>query len=384
MDGIDPSMFFEHGRMYYCANDCGSRSENGEGISLAEADCETGRVIGKIRRIWTGTGGGFLEAPHIYHIGEYYYLLAAEGGTGLNHMVTEARSKEIWGPYEACPDNPILTNRNDISKKVLCCGHADLTEDYEGRFWLVHLGTRPANGTMSHLGRETFLTPAYQENGWIKVQGKKAVLTSQIQINAEQKPRVCITADFTKPEWEKDWLFVRGRNDDNYKRENGCLKLKAASSKLTDAQGQPTFAAMRQPDFDCEIQAEIECSPNIGAEAGLALYLNEKYIYKICIRSEKDNTYIIVDKRAEDFSQTVYKKMIETNYARLKIRATKERYEFYYTPSHCAEVFAATALSRFLSCEVAGKCFTGVTAGVYTEGKIGDVAVVYAFSMKTV
>lgn len=38
--------------------------------------------------------------------------MIAEGGTGLLHMETMARSKELFGPYEPNPSNPILTNAN--------------------------------------------------------------------------------------------------------------------------------------------------------------------------------------------------------------------------------------------------------------------------------
>ena len=54
--------------------------------------------------IWSGTGGGHLEVPQIYYKDSWYYLMAAEGGTFFNHMVTIARSKSIWGEYEVYED----------------------------------------------------------------------------------------------------------------------------------------------------------------------------------------------------------------------------------------------------------------------------------------
>ena len=157
MDGIDPSLFFEGGKAFYCANDIGSRMKRygTEGVSVAEIDMETGKLLEEPVRIWEGTHGGFLESPHIYHIGDYYYLMIAEGETSLNHMITIARSRSIYGPFEGCPDNPILTNRNDTSKRVLCSGHGDLVEDLHGNWWMVHLATRPSFAFYSHLGRET-------------------------------------------------------------------------------------------------------------------------------------------------------------------------------------------------------------------------------------
>jgi beta-xylosidase len=38
--------------------------------------------------------------------------MIAEGGTGLLHMETIARSKDLYGPYEPNAANPILTNAN--------------------------------------------------------------------------------------------------------------------------------------------------------------------------------------------------------------------------------------------------------------------------------
>ncbi|MBR0469787.1 MAG: glycoside hydrolase family 43 protein, partial [Clostridia bacterium] len=176
MDGIDPSMLFDDGKMYYCANDCGSRGKlhETEGISVAEMDPDSGKIIGEIKRVWNGTGGGWIEAPHIYHIGDWYYIIAAEGGTGVRHTEVEARSRSIWGPYESCPHNPILTNRNDTDKQAACCGHADLIQEADGKWWMVHLATRPYTSGKSPLGRETFLIPVAWQDGWFFAKGKKA------------------------------------------------------------------------------------------------------------------------------------------------------------------------------------------------------------------
>ena len=94
MDGIDPTILFDGDKMYYCTNDFGSRMKNygTEGVSVAEMKPDTFEIIGDIKRVWEGAGGGWLEGPHIYHIGEWYYILAAEGGTGVRHMEVAARS----------------------------------------------------------------------------------------------------------------------------------------------------------------------------------------------------------------------------------------------------------------------------------------------------
>lgn len=117
MGGIDPSILFDHGKAFYCTN--GSLHPGREEIVVAEISPETGDVIEGPITVWEGIGGGFLEAPHVYHIGEWFYLMAAEGGTNFNHMITLARSRSIWGPYESCPWNPILTNVHDTSRGAM-------------------------------------------------------------------------------------------------------------------------------------------------------------------------------------------------------------------------------------------------------------------------
>ena len=58
------------------------------GVTQCEIDIETGRKLAPSRCIWQGTGGRYLESPHMYRIGGWYYLMAAEGGTEYGHMIT--------------------------------------------------------------------------------------------------------------------------------------------------------------------------------------------------------------------------------------------------------------------------------------------------------
>ena len=62
-----------------------------------------GRALTERRPVWQGTGGRFPEGPHLYRIGEYWYLLIAEGGTERGHAVTIARGPSPSGPFEPCP-----------------------------------------------------------------------------------------------------------------------------------------------------------------------------------------------------------------------------------------------------------------------------------------
>ncbi|KAK4042376.1 glycoside hydrolase [Parachaetomium inaequale] len=126
-------------------------------IQQAEVNLDTG-AVGEWRVIWNGTGGMAPEGPHIYRKDGWYYLLAAEGGTGVDHMVTMARSKSISGPYESNPGNPVLTNANTTSY-FQTVGHSDLFHDRNGNWWAVALSTRSGPEYLHYpMGRETVMT----------------------------------------------------------------------------------------------------------------------------------------------------------------------------------------------------------------------------------
>lgn len=69
----------------------GTDDEGIGGIVQCEIDIKTGNKLSPSHSIWQGTGGRYLESPHLYKINGRYYLLAAEGGTEYGHMETYAR-----------------------------------------------------------------------------------------------------------------------------------------------------------------------------------------------------------------------------------------------------------------------------------------------------
>lgn len=67
--GIDPSLFFEDGKAYFTSN--GTDETDGKAcIYQCEIDIETGEKLTESRPVWKGSGGRYLESPHLYHFGE--------------------------------------------------------------------------------------------------------------------------------------------------------------------------------------------------------------------------------------------------------------------------------------------------------------------------
>ena len=161
---VDPSLEFINDTCYYISPD------NKGSFLLGIMNTETGRFTEPLKLVAAGLGGSSPEGPHLYKIGDYYYIMSAEGGTGYQHREVIQRSKSPWGPYEPSPNNPVLSNMSVPKHPFQAIGHADLVQLKDGSWRAVCLGIRPRNGKYQHLGRETFFAPVTRdENGWPKV-----------------------------------------------------------------------------------------------------------------------------------------------------------------------------------------------------------------------
>lgn len=170
-EGIDPSVLVEadgslwaHG----CRSIAAPQWPNQGEIWVREIDPSSLALIGPETVVWTGAviGGRWTEAPHLYRIGEWVYLVTAEGGTGRHHAVMIARAPGPLGPFEACEDNPIFTHRHLGPDAVVAnVGHAELVEGPDGGWRAFVLASRMVDG-VDLLGRETFVTEVGWERGW--------------------------------------------------------------------------------------------------------------------------------------------------------------------------------------------------------------------------
>jgi hypothetical protein len=83
-----------------------------------------------------------------------------------------ARARNVTGPWEPYPQNPILTAYQNTSSYFQAVGHADLFQDASGQWWAVALANRaggryaedPYNSNFP-MGRETVLTSVKWEEG---------------------------------------------------------------------------------------------------------------------------------------------------------------------------------------------------------------------------
>jgi beta-xylosidase len=76
----------------------------------------------------------------------WYYLTVAEGGTGYDHAVTMARSRNLTGPYELHPDTFLMTSKDAPDAPLQRAGHGQMVETPDGEIYHTHLCSRPLPG----------------------------------------------------------------------------------------------------------------------------------------------------------------------------------------------------------------------------------------------
>lgn len=291
-EGIDPSLFFDKdGSCYYVGTK--ERREGGayfgdNEIWLQKLDLQKGKLIGESIAIWHGSMKKSIwpEGPHLYLINGMYYLMTAEGGTEFCHSICMARSRNLTGPYEGCPGNPVFTHRHlGHQAKVQNAGHGDLIQAENGSWYMVMLASRMQGGA-SNLGRETFLARVIWEEGWPVINPGERKLTETVECDLPEEELgedfEDITIDFSKG-WDKRLLSLRGRRDniceiplkEKDMSEENCLILHTVPETVCEKE-IPAYVGIRQSSYTYRIETEMEFVPKDKDAAGLLLFQNEK------------------------------------------------------------------------------------------------------------
>ncbi|GGG03040.1 xylan 1,4-beta-xylosidase [Paenibacillus albidus] len=290
--GFDPSLFHdEDGRKWLLNALWDYRITEGNkssGIVMQEYDSKQQRLIGDPVKVFDCTPLKKTEAPHIYKRNGYYYLLTAEGGTGTGHAVTVARSRELAGPYEVDPQNPMLTSRERPELPLQCAGHGSLVQTPGGEWYMAHLCTRPIHGEYAILGRETAIQQVYwDKEGWLRLTsgGHSPLLevpAPEGSLPAKTEGPYVFEEHFDGPALAKTWNSLRILADENWcslAARPGYLRLTAGESMQSLFRHH--LLAVRQRDQHFRAETALEAEPRSYLQmAGMMLYLNEdNYVY---------------------------------------------------------------------------------------------------------
>ena len=359
--GIDPDIFFDDdGKVYFTGtHNPGDMNSNGIGaIWIQELDIKNWKLKGQRKSVWDGAFGCCTEGPHIYKENGLYYLMVAEGGTGKNHAVMIAASKEIFGPYLENPRNPILTSRhltNDYF--VNSTGHADLVELPDGRWYMVSLGKRNDLDGDSNMGRETYLMPVNWEPAivkWEQVSDTKwepvkylwpvaspqtgRVERYEILPFAEKKQykNDYFYDDFDLNVLDLEWNFVRVPQQKTYSiaERPGYLRL-YPSSNIIENRKQFSLIGFRQKESDFEFEVKMDFLPsNDNIESGIVHYQKELNYLTTTVYKEKRKFYLQVKLKEKDKDPISLKKIRLKEYKGemiFKVVSKNDTYSLFYS-----------------------------------------------------
>lgn len=391
VSGIDPSLFFdEDGKAYILYNseapDNKPLYDGHRTIRMQEFDYKNMKVTGPEHLL---VNGGvdlskkpvWIEGPHIYRVNGYYYLMAAEGGTSVNHSEVILRSENVAGPYVPYEKNPILTQRhlpNNRPNPVSATGHADLVQTQNGEWWAIFLATRPYD-TQDHynIGRETFLAPVTWKDGWpvinadqelVQYSYAKPNLPEAKQTDFPLNGNFTYREDFDQDKLPLYWTMLRTPRTDWYSLSNpkGSLTLDLRPEELS-GKGNPSYIARRQQHLTGSASTQMQFNPTAENEfAGLVAFQGEQNYYAIG-KSLSNGKQVVQLKKADGtvLAETALTRKEGKKPLYLKIEFDGGKYGFYYATKEGEwQSMKENVDGTYLSTRVAGG-FVGVTLGMY-------------------
>lgn len=358
--GIDPDLAWDEDGTCWCTI---------AGVSQVPIDPETGATLGELRPVWSGTPGSKApEAPHLHRVGEYWYLLIAEGGTERGHAVSVARGPAPDGPFEPCPANPILTHRG-TDHPVQNTGHADLVQAVDGSWWAVFLGVRAIGVSPGWhvLGRETFLAPVEWSDGW-PVIGEPVSAPASLPWPVGPEAAAFYRDDFETESLGPEWVSLRSRDAEtcSLSERPGWLTLRARGASLDEL--DVVFVGRRPQHLSCRVRTLVDAADGVG---GLAVRLDEAHHYEI----EASEGFVRVFARIGPLRPEVAAVAVPAGPVVLGVRVDESQgfrdprtgpdmVTFFVEDADGVATELATLDGRYLSTEVAGG-FTGRAIGMY-------------------
>ncbi|MGO4378172.1 family 43 glycosylhydrolase [Pseudoduganella sp. RAF19] len=213
------------------------------------------------------------EGPKLFRRGEWFYLVTAVGGTSgppTSHMVIVARSRSIHGPWQDCPDNPIVRTRS-ADEPWWSRGHASVVEGPGGDWWMVYHAYE--NGFRT-LGRQTLLEPIeWTSDGWFRARGGTLSGPLRKPKGGQSGPAgQALSDDFSTNKFGVQWSFFDpGPQEMQRARyEDKCLALSAKGS--SPANCSPLTCIVGDRDYEASVMLEI----GEGAQGGLLLYYSQR------------------------------------------------------------------------------------------------------------
>jgi len=385
-EGIDPSIYWEGDRAFIVNNRAPAgppRYEGHRAIWVQEYDWRAGRMVGPSTQL---VDGGtdlarkpvWIEGPHLLKKDGWYYLTAAEGGTGTNHSQVVFRSRSLRGPFVPHA-GPILTQRDlpaGRAHPVSAAGHAKLVQTPRGDWWATFLATRPYAGDKYLTGRETFLLPVSWRGGWPRIlDAGRAVpfAAPRLGLPAGRAPvptagDFAYADEFDGPRLAMQWIGVRTPRRPFYRLSGGALEL-TPGAPLGRLEGVPAYLARRQQHHFATFSTVVDYRPPAdGARAGLAAVQSDRSYLFFGVTRIAGRVVVALYARDQADADTLLASapLATATPVGLTIHAEAGRWSFDYEVEGRRLTLKKDVDATLLTTERAGG-FVGVTVGPYAE-----------------
>ena len=368
--GIDPSIHFEYEDDKTRAWIVGSRGPGpATKINLFEVDLQTGKKLSEEITLWEGEMKFYPEGPHVYSRNGWYWLVIAEGGTHEGHCVNIARAKELEGPYESCPHNPVV-KKCEYGDDVQCTGHFDLIEGKGGQWYGTCLGIRRRGekGVRMTHGRETFVTKAYwpeegDKEGWLRIDKVGLEVQGLERKEGSYKPGVRLEG--------LDLLWIRDPVLEDYEVEGGgkVIKMKASEADLDQWEKPVSFVGKRQRLMQARSEVTL-ITAGVKAIAGLVVYKDEHRFVRIFYDCREKVVRWQLSNKAKDISRRGRsEKKLEGEQPQLQIAYQEDKYTFSFRQNKDEQWDEVAEMD---TAEMSGPDFVGPVIGVFAVESAGD------------
>jgi xylan 1,4-beta-xylosidase len=176
--------------------------------------------------------------------------------------------------------------------------------------------------------------------------------------------------DFESKQLLPEWNFLRNPGDGDWflEEQPGWLILRGSETTLHDI-GSPAFVGRRQQHLRCAVSTLLSFEPvREGEEAGLTMYMNERFRYEIALTcSQEGDRKVIFRRQIGSLWKVELEEKVKGSDFILQLEAEPSNYSFFYSELNGERKSFGSGECSLLSTEEAGG-FTGVYFGLYATG----------------
>jgi xylan 1,4-beta-xylosidase len=248
----------EHGDLYLIWKEDGNSCHQDTPIWAQRLNDERTALVGEATELFDNDArweGCLVEGSALVRHNDWFYMFYAGNGCcgkGCTYATGVARSRALLGPWEKCPQNPIL----DRNKTWKCPGHGTVAE-MDGRWFLLH----HAYYAESHefVGRQGLLSEfTWNAEGWPEFENRSPQAPAPTNVRA-----LNVDDEFEGDTLSLDWQWPIGTPPVTKVRD-GQLLLGARPQRLGALLARRTHVAT----YKAATTLDFEALP-AGTYAGL-------------------------------------------------------------------------------------------------------------------